>query len=354
MIIWMKNYNIKEFSFVKVPFIIEFICIMIVMYLFKNKHNDYLGVAICLLVLIVQIYLVYSGIKFFYKFVNDIEETMKLVQRDLKLDVKKSLQDTVYSKLYANLLQIQESKSIYIENQKKELGIVHQLISDISHQVKTPITTAKTYGQMILKCDREGFDINRVFEYISIITAQIDKLDFLMNSLIKMSRLETNIVNLQPQICDVKNILAESYVGILYYTEKKNIHVDTDYKGEHKVFVDYKWTVEAVFNIIDNAVKYTKQDGNIKIEIITSDNFEIIRITDDGSGIEEDKIPFIFKRFYREEKSKQIEGVGLGLSLSKEIIEKEYGYIRVESVLDRGTTFYIYLPRREKEKKESG
>ena len=85
---------------------------------------------------------------FFYEFVNDIEETMKLVQRDSKLDVKKSLQDTIYSKLYANLLQIQESKKVYMENQKKELGVIHQLISDISHQVKTPITTAKTYGQM--------------------------------------------------------------------------------------------------------------------------------------------------------------------------------------------------------------
>lgn len=350
----MKNYNIKEFSFIKTPIVIEFTCIVILVYLFMSKHNDYLGVAICLLVLIQQIYLIYRGMKFFYEFVNDIEETMKLVQRDSKLDVKKSLQDTIYSKLYANLLQIQESKKVYMENQKKELGVIHQLISDISHQVKTPITTAKTYGQMILKCDKESFDIKKVLGYISIITAQIDKLDFLMHSLIKISRLETNIVNLQPQICNVKNILAESYVGVLYNAEKKNIHVYADYKGEHEVFVDYKWTIEAIFNIIDNAVKYTEQDGNIKIEIVISDNFEIISIADDGSGIEEDKIPLIFKRFYREEKSKQIEGVGLGLSLSKEIIEKEHGYIRVKSILHQGTTFYIYLPRREKESENNG
>lgn len=151
-----------------------------------------------------------------------------------------------------------------------------------------------------------------------------------------------------------KNILAESYVGVLHNAEKKNIHVYADYKGEHEVFVDYKWTIEAVFNVIDNAVKYTEQNGNIKIEIVTSDNFEIISIADDGSGIEEDKIPLIFKRFYREEKSKQIEGVGLGLSLSKEIIEKEHGYIRVKSILHQGTTFYIYLPRREKESENNG
>ena len=88
----MKNYNIKEFSFIKIPIVIEFACIVILAYLFMGKHNDYLGVAICLLVLIQQIYLIYRGMKFFYKFVNDIEETMKLVQRDLKLDVKKSLQ----------------------------------------------------------------------------------------------------------------------------------------------------------------------------------------------------------------------------------------------------------------------
>lgn len=350
----MKNYNIKEFSFIKTPIVIEFTCIVILVYLFMSKHNDYLGVAVCLLVLIQQIYLIYRGMKFFYEFVNDIEETMKLVQRDSKLDVKKSLQDTIYSKLYANLLQIQESKKVYMENQKKELGVIHQLISDISHQVKTPITTAKTYGQMILKCDKESFDLKKVLGYISIITAQIDKLDFLMHSLIKISRLETNIVNLQPQICNVENILAESYVGVLHNAEKKNIHVYANYKGEHEVFVDYKWTIEAVFNIIDNAVKYTEQDGNIKIEIVASDNFEIISIADDGSGIEEDKIPLIFKRFYREEKSKQIEGVGLGLSLSKEIIEKEHGYIRVKSILHQGTTFYIYLPRREKESGNNG
>lgn len=85
----MKNYNIKEFSFIKTPIVIEFTCIVILVYLFMSKHNDYLGVAVCLLVLIQQIYLIYRGMKFFYEFVNDIEETMKLVQRDSKLDVKK-------------------------------------------------------------------------------------------------------------------------------------------------------------------------------------------------------------------------------------------------------------------------
>lgn len=339
----MKKNRNKAFLF-NIPILIDLMCILILIYGLTRKYDKEVFILVGIGSVLVNIYIIVKFHGFIKDFVNAIEQDMGKVIKDVKLDYKNCFQDSTYSRLYEKLFRIQENKKVHIEKQEQEMGVIHQLISDISHQVKTPIATAKTYSQILVRTPKA--DINeKQNEYIKIIYSQINKLDFLMQELIKMSRLETNIIILKPDEYCLENILAEAYAGVLLLAEKKNIEIQANYKGKHIVYIDYKWTIEAVGNILDNAVKYTDSEGIIKVEIVDSENYQIVKIIDNGCGIEETKIPLIFQRFYREEKAREIEGLGLGLSLSRRIIEKEQGYIRVESILNKGSTFLIYLPK---------
>lgn len=346
-----KKYRDKKIWFLKILVVIQILGLCLLIYCIANDQNKYVNILICIMLIIVNMYTINLTYSYFKKFVYDFEGDMELVSKDIKLDYRRSFQNSIYSRLYSRLFHIQENKRAYIEKQKEEMNVIHQLISDISHQVKTPITTAKTYGQMLMK--RQEQDKNdKTKEYVGIINIQINKLEFLMQALLKISRLETNMIELHPENYYLDKILAEAYVGVLHSTEKKGIKVIVNYIGKHAVFVDFKWTIEALFNIIDNAVKYTPYGGRIEVEIMDSENYKIVAVKDNGSGIEEHRISLIFQRFHREKTSYEVEGLGLGLSLSKEIIEKEHGYIRVQSILNEGSTFLVYLPKAEKESSE--
>lgn len=338
----------KEFYFLLLPFIVIFTCIGLLILFFLQQPDSYPGIVLCVALLLAILYTILISYRYFKKFILHLEQDMELVSREIKLDYRKGFQDSFYSRLYSKLYNIQESRKVYWEKQEEETAVLHQMISDISHQVKTPITTAKMYSQMIANMKEED-STEKKNQYIKIVNSQISKLDFLMQALLKISRLETNIITLNPDHYNLEKILAEAYSSVLWEADKKKIDVRAEYSNNHSVYVDYKWTIEAIFNILDNAVKYSPPGGIIQVFIKDTDNFKTVCIMDHGCGIEENKIPFIFNRFYREEKSKEIEGLGLGLSLSKEIIEKQKGYIRVQSAPGKGTTFYIYLPVSRKE-----
>lgn len=343
-----KESKKKEFYFLLLPFIVIFTCIGLLILFFLQQHDFYPGIVLCVVLLLAILYTILISYRYFKKFILHLEQDMELVSREIKLDYRKGFQDSFYSRLYSKLYNIQESRKVYWEKQEEETAVLHQMISDISHQVKTPITTAKMYSQMIANMKEED-STEKKNQYIKIVNSQISKLDFLMQALLKISRLETNIITLNPDDYNLEKILAEAYSSVLWAADKKKIDVRAEYSNNHYVYVDYKWTIEAIFNILDNAVKYSPPGGIIQVFIKDTDNFKTVCIMDHGCGIEENKIPFIFNRFYREEKSKEIEGLGLGLSLSKEIIEKQKGYIRVQSAPGKGTTFYIYLPVSRKE-----
>lgn len=343
-----KESKKKEFYFLLLPFIVIFTCIGLLILFFLQQHDFYPGIVLCVVLLLAILYTILISYRYFKKFILHLEQDMELVSREIKLDYRKGFQDSFYSRLYSKLYNIQESRKVYWEKQEEETKVLHQMISDISHQVKTPITTVKMYSQMIANM-KDDDSAEKRNQYIKIVNSQINKLDFLMQALLKISRLETNIITLNPDDYNLEKILAEAYSSVLWAADKKKIDVRAEYSNNHSVYVDYKWTIEAIFNILDNAVKYSPPGGIIQVFIKDTDNFKTVCIMDHGCGIEENKIPFIFNRFYREEKSKEIEGLGLGLSLSKEIIEKQKGYIRVQSAPGKGTTFYIYLPVSRKE-----
>ena len=227
------------------------------------------------------------------------------------------------------------------ENIAKERADLQELISDISHQVKTPISNLKMVNATILE---QPMPKEKQREFLQASSGQLEKLDFLMQAMIKTSRLETGVISLNRKMQPLYDTLAAALGGILLNAERKHIHVSVDCPEDIILAHDRKWTSEALFNILDNAVKYTPADGDIQVSVQSWEFYVKIDITDSGKGIAESRQGIIFKRFYREEEVHDIEGIGIGLYLAREIITMQGGYIRVASRVGHGSVFSVFLP----------
>lgn len=173
-----------------------------------------------------------------------------------------------------------------------------------------------------------------------------DKLDFLIQALVKTSRMEVGAVSLEKKDVPLFGTLAAAMSGIVYSAEKKHITVTVDCPQELHLPHDSKWTAEAVFNLLDNAVKYTPAGGNIRVTVEPWEMYAKLDIADTGRGIPESSLASVFRRFYREEDVHDEPGAGIGLYLAREIVTKQGGYIKVVSEVQKGSVFYVFLPVR--------
>lgn len=225
----------------------------------------------------------------------------------------------------------------------KEQADLQELISDISHQVKTPIANLKMINSTLLE---QEVPAQKRKEFLSAQSSQLDKLDFLMQVMIKTSRLETGVISLEKKEQPIYDTLAAALGGILLNAEKKQIDVQVDCSEGLSVSHDRKWTSEALFNILDNAVKYTPAGGQIRVRVECWEMYVKIDIADTGIGISEQHQGTIFKRFYREEAVHDVDGIGIGLYLAREIVTLQGGYIRVGSEIGKGSVFSVFLLRK--------
>lgn len=226
--------------------------------------------------------------------------------------------------------------SIKVEEDRSK---IKQLISDISHQTKTPIANILLYSQLL--CEQDLPDDSKI--YVDALAQQAEKLSFLVASLIKTSRLETKIFTLNPKLTDVNSILCNVENQILPKAKARNISVAFK-STDAKAYCDEKWTTEAVYNIVDNAVKYTKPKGWVKVSVTSYQLFCRIDISDNGIGIPESEQAKVFARFYRSQNVSEEEGVGIGLYVSRQIISSQGGFIKIASETQKGSTFSVFLP----------
>ena len=238
----------------------------------------------------------------------------------------------------ARLYQIMQENRRRVDEERQEL---QTLVSDISHQVKTPVSNLKMATDTLLekpmtKAERTDF--------IRGIRSQTDKLDFLFQALVKTSRLETGVIQLDKKPGRLFDTVAQAMSGIVYAAEKKEIAVSVDCPEDLTVFHDSKWTSEALFNLLDNAVKYTPAGGKIAVSVVLWEMYVEIKVADTGKGISESNQAAIFRRFYREEEVHEQQGVGIGLYLAREIVTRQGGYIKVVSEPGKGSEFSIMLP----------
>lgn len=249
-------------------------------------------------------------------------------------------EENLFYKINHRLVRLYE---VMRENRRsiaKERADLQELISDISHQVKTPITNLKMVNATLLE---QPMPEEKRQKFLLDSGTQLDKLDFLMQAMIKTSRLETGVISLEKKKQPIYDTLAAALGGILLNAEKKNINVNVNCSEKLEVSHDRKWTTEALFNILDNAVKYTPDGGNIRVTVENWEFYLKIDIADTGKGIPENLQGTIFKRFYREEDVHDIEGIGIGLYLAREIVTMQGGYIKVVSEIGKGSTFSIFL-----------
>lgn len=244
------------------------------------------------------------------------------------------------SALEVKLKQYLRKQAKQESKRKKEQGDIHALISDISHQTKTPIANLVLYAQLLKEQDLP----KEAIPLAEQLSAQAEKLEFLITSLIKTSRLEHGIISLSPEINSIWELLSQVTIEAEQKASKRDIKITWNTEHESDMaFFDKKWTAEAIYNILDNAIKYTYEGDTIRVEGRNYELFYRIDVTDHGIGIPEEEYPKIFQRFYRSKEVQEKEGVGLGLYLTREIICDQGGYLKVTS--GQKTVFSVFLPR---------
>lgn len=273
-----------------------------------------------------------------------IRKIMEQLSHMLEAAEEGSFRESVYDESMLSSIEIKmahylNASGLAADELIREREKVKQLIADISHQTKTPIANLLLYAQMLE--EKELSKENR--EFVQEINRQAQKLNFLIAALIKASRLETEMFVLHPEWNRISPMLEEviDQVAVRAKCKRQTISFSPD---DTCAWFDRKWTTEAIYNIVDNAVKYTPDGGNIAISLVHMELFARIEISDTGMGIEEAETAKIFRRFYRGSSACGEEGIGLGLYLAREILTEEHGYMKVASTAGQGSSFYVYLP----------
>ncbi|NCB91693.1 MAG: HAMP domain-containing histidine kinase [Clostridia bacterium] len=258
--------------------------------------------------------------------------------------------ETQLSKLEAKWKHFLGASVLSAENTRQEKENVKSLVSDISHQTKTPMTNIKLYASLLeesLRSEESMEHQEESLELLGEIIRQTEKLDFLIQSLTKMSRLESNILEVIPQKGEIGELIQRCVEEQQAKAEQKQVKLENTYEGRGIACYDMKWTREALGNILDNAIKYSMPHQTIRISVTEYEMYAAISVKDEGIGINQEDLPKIFGRFYRAQKVQQNEGVGIGLYLAREILKRENGYIKVKSKLGEGSEFILYLQKND-------
>lgn len=341
-----KNLNMARLDkiYILLNFVIFTICLLFNIYIFKSTKDYNINISIATLIFTLAIFVIlYLQKIFFKKYIDeilvDLSDMLSTISDMREEEIFSMIDDSIFSKLQhqtLKLINVLKAQNKKMENEKNE---IKSLISDISHQLKTPLANMKMYSEFL---QQEDLSEEERKEFYEIILLSLDKLCFLVESMIKMSRLDSSVINLHKTNADINDAVVSAISQLYKKAQLKNINIK--FEPEQKTFIDYdrKWTSEAIFNIIENAIKYSPADTTISISIEKYEIFTRIDIKDQGIGISEDEIPKIFGRFYRGRNVLDEEGIGIGLYLSREIISKQGGYIKVKSS-EAGSVFSIFL-----------
>ena len=284
-----------------------------------------------------------AGFAFWYQ--RRIRRQMDTVLERLDRAIGGTIQENTYdesieSAVTQRLNQLVEMSRLNCDQADKERNLVKALISDISHQVRTPLTNIMLYAGLL---EEQELSEN-AGEMASRIHRQADKLDFFMKELVRSSYLETDMITVHVEKSSVDELIARACQAVEMQALKKEIVIEAAPSSE-QAFFDMKWTVEALVNLLDNAVKYSPVGSVVRICAIPYESFLCIRVKDEGIGIREEEQGMIFRRFYRSPSVSGEKGLGIGLYLVREIIKKQAGYVKVKAEPGVGAELFVYLRR---------
>ena len=341
----MKNLSVKRlFRWICIGKLLTIVIITLALFVITLEIAVLAaGGALILCALIWFFILTQTFAKLLSLFTSDLCQTLDNMIDGDKEPKRVDDSETLFARIshrLTRLYQIMQENRRKVNEERQEL---QTLVSDISHQVKTPVSNLKMVTDTLLT--RSVSEAERT-DFIRGIRVQTDKLDFLFQALVKTSRLETGVICLEKKTGRIYDTVAQAMSGIVYAAENKQIGVSVDCPEDLTVAHDSKWTAEALFNLLDNAVKYTPAGGKIDVIVEQWEMYLEIKVTDTGKGISESNQAAIFRRFYREEEVHEQPGVGIGLYLAREIITQQGGYIKVVSESGKGSAFSIMLPLR--------
>lgn len=273
--------------------------------------------------------------------------------------------ESLLSALENTMKEFLRSSTLGAARVAEERDHIKTFIADISHQTKTPMANILLYSQLLTESNDLTPEDRRAAEALE---GQAGKLSFLITSLVKLSRLETGILTVDPVRENLRELMETAVRQVLPQAEAKGVSLAVERAGtagfgttaadtaaavDAMAVFDMKWTGEALYNLLENAVKYTEPGGHIIVRIRMYEMFGCVEVEDTGEGIPEEDISRIFGRFYRGKNGREKEGLGIGLFLAREIVSLEGGYIKVKSEPGKGSVFSVFLPRENGKKAEA-
>lgn len=275
-----------------------------------------------------------------------LETAMKGTFRETHFD------ESLLSAVETKLVHYLETSEVSAERVREEKEKIKELLGDISHQTKTPIANLLLYCQLLEEQiqDHHKVETQELMEDLEssakVIHSQAKKLKFLIESLVKTSRLETGVLALQPEENEIEELINSAVEQIRPRAEERGLSLEVPEQKEPSgtMVFDLKWTIEALYNLLDNAVKYAKEGTTIQVKTDSYAMFYRIDVINVGIRIPIDEQEKIFHRFYRAKEVSNQEGVGIGLYLTRQIVSSQGGYVKVISGKSEETIFSIFLP----------
>ena len=311
-VILENNTDFQKFIIIDISTLIVFILILSIIF-FKYNHSE-------------------------SKKINEITKYIEEINRgNYKLNIEENTEDELSilkNELYKITIMLKE----VAENSQKDKTTLKDSLSDISHQIKTPITSILIMLDNILSDENMPEDIKK--DFIKDIKREIINIKFLVESILKLSKIDSNSIKFIKKEVSIKDIINESVKNVSMLSELKNIEIIVSGDDSIKTICDLKWQVEAITNILKNCIEHSYENKKIYINYNPNNMYTELKIEDNGTGIDAKDLPHIFERFYKGKNSSS-DSVGIGLALSKSIIESNNGYIQVDSELNKGTTFII-------------
>ena len=311
-VILENNTDFQKFIIIDVSTLIVFILILSII-VFKYNHSE-------------------------SKKINEITKYIEEINRgNYKLNIEENTEDELSilkNELYKITIMLKE----VAENSQKDKTTLKDSLSDISHQIKTPITSILIMLDNILSDENMPEDIKK--DFIKDIKREIINIKFLVESILKLSKIDSNSIKFIKKEVFIKDIINEAVKNVSMLSELKNIKIIVSGDDSIKTICDLKWQVEAITNILKNCIEHSYENKKIYINYNQNNMYTELKIEDNGTGIDAKDLPHIFERFYKGKNSSS-DSVGIGLALSKSIIESNNGYIQVDSELNKGTTFII-------------
>lgn len=268
-------------------------------------------------------------------FLNKADEILSGKQIDIIYD------ESLDSAISERLNRIIEISHMQKEVAEQERDIIKSLLSNISHQIRTPLANITLYAGLLKDELREPLS----FRLADRIEKNAEKLEFFMKELLKSSYAEQKIISVNPKIIELDETIKKSCQSVELDAMEKNIHISSECCS-YKIFADPKRTEEVFANIIENAIKYSPNGTEVTIKSVLYEAFVCVQIIDNGIGIPEQEQGKVFQRFYRGSNVTDKQGFGIGLYLAREVLRKQQGYIKIKSKLNKGTTVEVFLSRR--------